>query len=1343
MTHDRPEKGGDTEMIFMRTISQAIALSVTLLGVQTAALAQISTPVQVKAADPAANRNFGNSVSISGDTMVIGSPSNANDGSVYVFRWNGTAWTQEQKISGPNIVAGPQTGFGRVVAISGNTMVIGANVDDTAATDAGAAFVYERIAGVWNLQQKLTASNAAANDNFSDAIAIDGDTIVVAAPSADSGGTDRGSVYAFVRSGSVWSQQAILPAITGAANGDKVGEGNALSINGDTVAVGARSAASNNGRVGLYKRQIATWNLDTTLSSPDSGTDTTGRFGSSVSVRGDALAVGALTSVKTVTTGGGAYVYRRTSGTWGASSSGVLVVPAGLANGDNYGGALSLGNDFLVVGAQGGPANTGSAFAFRFRDGTWQADTKLIPLDAAVGDSFGYAVAVDGDFAVVSAQEDDLPSLTNAGSAWVFSRDNNQWLAGDITLTGTSAGSNDQNGQACAIDGDYAISGAEGATDTGAANSGVAYIWNRGTSTGWAQQLRLTSGSQEANQLFGRSVAISGNTVIVGVPGRDFGIATDQGCVFLYTRNGSAWPAASTSMGAIAIPPGYLTSSTTPSANEYFGQSVGISGGTAIVGAWGYDAPGLSNSGTAHIAIRNANNIWQMNSRIEAADKASNDNFGYSVAISGDYAVVGAYGKNGNTGAAYVFQRNGASFRQIQKLSSNDLAAGDGFGIGVAIDGDTIVVGAYTKNINGNAAQGAAYIFSRATNAATFTQVARIVASDGQPGDNFGYSVSVSGRSVTVGGFKHNVSNWNQVGQVYLFVNLSGETNGPWIGDTFKYTPAAILAQSSPTNSYTGRGQAVSGQTIFAGSYGAGTNQGRVSFTDFTDATQTGIANMTAQQTALTLPDAMSAATAGQNIVATGGAFNTASVNYGGKAINVRSRTSIAQNSISQIALADGATLSTGGPNYPVNLYGTVRTANDSGRSEISGGTIRQGSSGSIIVGKHEISLNSYSTNLEGRASLETADSAISSNGILSFRGNLSGLDGGRITSASGLLFDGIVNLRNTSISTGGPLTVATNTNMTGVNVASASNVVTSGGRWVFGGTLMGPLNNTGKVITAGASSIYGSIVNNTGAIIDLTGGATALYGSVANSGTLTGSFSGCPTCIGLPVGLRIESDLSMAEGGGLSIAGGSVEVGRSFFSTAFDSQPFNMLAGGIRMNNSGQGASTMEAMSRDYGPAGAALRADIDSSFPVGILEVGPNATVLNLVDAFDNDARGQSVREAVYVETLIVNPGSRLNTGGIKVYARYTSIAGTVDNINNIITLGAQCDADLQIDAVVDDADFSSFITAYDVAACSDSAMPRLGGGGCRADLNYDGIVDDADFQVFVVAYDQLLCN
>ena len=511
----------------MRTISKAIALSVALVGAQSITLAQTATPVQLKASDAAANRYFGTSASISGDTLAIGAPlasggaiSN-NDGSVYLFRWTGTTWAQEQKIPGPSAVSGTQTDFGRAVAISGETLVVGARLDDTAASDAGAVFVYLRIAGVWTFQQKLTASNAAANDNFGDAVAIDGDTIVVAAAGADAGGTDRGSVYAFVRSGTTWSQQAILPAMTGAANNDKAGENGALSISGDTVAVGAPSKNSNAGAVALYSRQISTWTNTNVLTSPDAGTDTAGKFGSSVSVKGDVLAAGAINSSKTIATGGGAYVYRRISGTWGASSSGVLVVPTGLATGDSFGSSLALSGNTLLVGSQGRSTNTGAGYSFRFQDGSWSQEALILAPDAAAGDFFGYSVTMDGNTAAIGAQADDFSGLTDAGSAWVFSRENNKcsgttWTQTGGTIRASDGSASDYFGTSVGISGDYAVVGAY-ADDTAAfINHGSAYVFERNSNGVWQQVARLEASDKASNDLFGYASAINGNLIVVG-----------------------------------------------------------------------------------------------------------------------------------------------------------------------------------------------------------------------------------------------------------------------------------------------------------------------------------------------------------------------------------------------------------------------------------------------------------------------------------------------------------------------------------------------------------------------------------------------------------------------------------------------------------------------------------------------------------------------------------------------------------------------------------------------------------------------------------------------------------
>jgi len=1308
----------------MRKISKAIAVSVALLSAQTVALAQVATPVQLKASDAASNRYFGTSNAMSGDTLAIGSPlatggaiSN-NDGSVYLFRWNGTTWAQEQKILGPSAVSGTQTDFGRSVAISGETLVIGARLDDSAASDAGAAYIYVRNAGVWTFQQKLTASNAAANDSFGDAVAIDGDTIVVAASGAEAGGTDRGSVYSFVRSGTTWTQQAILPAMTGAANGDKAGENGALSISGDTVSVGAPSKGTNAGAVALYSRQISTWTNTNVLQSPDVGTDTTGKFGSSVSLKGDTLAVGALASSKTVATGGGSYVFRRTAGAWGASSTGVLVVPTGLAAGDNLGSSIALSNDLLLIGSQGRATNTGAAYGFRFKDGAWTQEALILAPDAALGDAFGCSVALDGDIGAVGSQADDFSGFTDAGSTWVISRENNKWLSGPTYASWPAAVAGDNFGFAAAIDGNYAVIGSY--TDTVAAvGQGSAQIFTRG-GTNWTFQQLISATGGTTNDNFGRAVGISGSTVIAGAPSTDNGGATDQGAVYFFNRTNTTW---TQSGGAIRATDGLAT--------DYFGTSVGISGDYAVVGAYADDTGALyTNHGSAYVLERNTNGVWQQIARLEASDKASNDLFGYASAISGDIIVVGAHNKGG-IGAAYVFAKDSiGAFKQVAKLSPNDPSAGMLFGVSVATDGEVVVVGAQGKP--------AAYAFAKQNG--TWTQVSKMTSPDNNTTDGFGVGVAVSNRQIAVATVTDRRGAVNGAGSAYLFTSSTGQATGPYVSQ-YRVNPASTANAAGDGVGYS---VGISNGTIVGGSFtGTGISGRATQFVDVTDSALSSVVNLTAQNTSTSLASALEAATANQTIVAAAGAFSASpSVNFGGKAITLNSRSTIATPSTTLVSLADGSVMSAAS-GYPMNLYGTVRTTNDEGRSDLIASSIRQGGFGTLNIGAHEVSMSANSAVLDGKTTLLSNKSGLTTNGNLVFRGSVTDLSGGRLTSAGLMTFDGIANLKGTSVSAGGPLTIETNTNMTGVTVASPANIVTGGGRWIFGGTLMGPLNNSGKIITAGASSIYGSIINNTGATIDLTGGATTLFGSVTNNGTVTGSFTGCPTCVGMPTGLLIESDFSMSEGGGLSIAGGAVEIGRSFLSTALDSQPFNMLAGGIRMNNSGQGPSTLEAMSHDYGPAGAALHADIDSSFPIGILEVGPNATVLNLVDSFDNDARGQSAREAVYVETLIVNAGSRLNTGGVKVYARYTSIAGTVDNINNVITLGGRCDADLKIDAVVDDSDFSFFVSAYNVIDCSDSAMPRLGGGGCRADLNFDGVVDDADFQIFVVAYDQLLCN
>jgi hypothetical protein len=256
-------------------------------------------------------------------------------------------------------------------------------------------------------------------------------------------------------------------------------------------------------------------------------------------------------------------------------------------------------------------------------------------------------------------------------------------------------------------------------------------------------QTKLTASDAAFYDSFGFSVAISGPTAVVGAAFKNAG----AGSVYGVVHSGTSW-----------IQQAELTPSGGPS-SEYFGVSVAISGSTALVGA------SNNNSGTgAAYVFKRSGTVWTQQAKLVAADGAPNDSFGWSVAVSGVTAVVGTY-KNSSTGAAYVFTRSGTSWRQRAKLTAADGTARNYFGYSVAISGPTAVVGAF-----GNAsARGAAYVFVRSGK--TWIQQAKLIASDGAAYDYAGWSVAISGSTAVVGAWSAN----SRAGAAYIFVR-SGRT---------------------------------------------------------------------------------------------------------------------------------------------------------------------------------------------------------------------------------------------------------------------------------------------------------------------------------------------------------------------------------------------------------------------------------------------------------------------------------------------------------------------------------------------------------------------------------------
>ena len=362
------------------------------------------------------------------------------------------------------------------------------------------------------------------------------------------------------------------------------------------------------------------------------------------------------------------------------------------------------------------------------------SETKIKASDAAAVDYFGVSVAIDGDYAIVGAYKDD-DGGTDTGSAYIFNVTTGVQIH---KLTASDKVAGDEFGRSVAISGNYAIVGAH-LNDDPSGSSGSAYIFNVQTGN---QVHKLLPSDGTSNDYFGYSVAISGNYAIVGAYGDDDNGSNSGSAYIFNVQTGDQLHKLTASDGADS---------------DRFGYSVAISGNYAIVGARDDDDNG-SASGSAYIF--NVTTGTQLH-KLTASDGAASDRFGWSVAIDGDYAIVGAYAHDGNSGSAYIY--NVQTGTELYKLTANDGEANDSFGYSVAIDGNYAIVGSRTGN--GNVGDsGSAYIF----NVTNGIQLYNLSASDGYTNDYFGYSVDIDGNYAVVGSLNDDDDGVNS-GSAYIF----------------------------------------------------------------------------------------------------------------------------------------------------------------------------------------------------------------------------------------------------------------------------------------------------------------------------------------------------------------------------------------------------------------------------------------------------------------------------------------------------------------------------------------------------------------------------------------------
>jgi len=343
---------------------------------------------------------------------------------------------------------------------------------------------------------------------------------------------------------------------------------------------------------------------------------------------------------------------------------------------DVFGGSVAISGTTAIVGAR----LAGRAYVFAKAASGWKQAAELKGSGTVAGDWFGASVAISGTTAIVGA---DLQAKY-AGRAFVFTRTASGWHQA-AALRGSDTVSYDAFGGSVAISGTTAVVGASGhANRPGSPYAGRAYVFTK-TASGWHQTAELKGSDTVADDEFGSSVAISGTTVIVGAPFHAHGV----GRAYVFTKTASGWHQIAELKSSDAA------------GDDYFGWSVAVSGTIAVVDSTVHS---VGSAGRAYVFTKTAAG-WHQTAELK--DAIFLDGFGQSVAISGTTAVVGAPGHADAAGRAYVFTKTASGWHQIADLKGSDTVADDEFGLSVAVSGSTAAVGA---PFHANSA-GRAYLF--------------------------------------------------------------------------------------------------------------------------------------------------------------------------------------------------------------------------------------------------------------------------------------------------------------------------------------------------------------------------------------------------------------------------------------------------------------------------------------------------------------------------------------------------------------------------------------------------------------------------------------------------------
>ena len=365
----------------------------------------------------------------------------------------------------------------------------------------------------------LTASDGQTLDSFGGAVDIEGDYAYIGARLDDDAGIDAGAVYIFRNDTADWLEHQKLTPADSQVDGRF---GRSVAVNGDYLVAGAHRADNTAGAAYVFLKTGDIWTQQAKLVSadPDSGDF----FGLSVGISGDFIIVGAFGDDEAGDSTGAAYIFQRTGTTWSQTAK---LTASDASVDDRFGWAVTIDGDFAAVGSHGDDPQgsaSGSVYLFHYDGASWTEMTKLTASDGSPSDDFGFSLDLNGNTLIVGA----LNAETNcSGAAYIFSNDAMVWTE-SAKLIPSDADSNDKFGTSVAVEGGIAVVGAGKKDDS----TGASYIFQQ-VGGSWSQESKLVGTGVMVGDEFGRDVAISGLTVLIGALNAD-GLAVNTGSAFLY-----------------------------------------------------------------------------------------------------------------------------------------------------------------------------------------------------------------------------------------------------------------------------------------------------------------------------------------------------------------------------------------------------------------------------------------------------------------------------------------------------------------------------------------------------------------------------------------------------------------------------------------------------------------------------------------------------------------------------------------------------------------------------------------------------------------------------------------